>query len=84
LISRADSLNKVLQALSPVFGGPMVLPIHGKPGEHAIRVLVRATKASRAPLNLLPGFFLNGSDGRASAQAEAVLRDGSTLPLAEL
>jgi tRNA1(Val) A37 N6-methylase TrmN6 len=84
LICRADALDKVLEALSPTFGGLLVLPVHSKPQEHAIRVLVRATKASRAPLCLLPPLFLHGSDGRASAEAEAILRLGSTLPLAEL
>ncbi len=84
LICRADSLDKVLQALSPAFGGLLVLPIHSKPGEHAIRVLVRGTKASHAPLGLLPAIFLNGSDGRPSAEAQAILRNGSTLRLAAL
>jgi tRNA1(Val) A37 N6-methylase TrmN6 len=84
MIWRADSLDKLLQAISGAFGGPMVLPVHSRPGEPAIRVLVRATKASRTPLCLLPGLFLNGSDGRPSVEAEAVLRNGSTLPLAEL
>ena len=84
LICRADTLDKVLEALSPAFGGLLVLPVHSTPEGHAIRVLVRGTKASRAPLCLLPPLFLHGSDGRASAQAEAILRLGSTLPLADL
>jgi hypothetical protein len=42
---------------------------------------VRATKASRAPLVLLPGFVLNDASGRPTAQAEAVLRGDAVLPL---
>ena len=50
----------------------------------AIRVLLRAVKDSRAPLTLLPGLVLNGDDGRPTAAAEAVLREGAALPLGEL
>jgi hypothetical protein len=45
---------------------------------------VRATKASRAPLALLPGFVLNDRSGRPTAQAESVLRDGAALLLSEI
>src|SRR6516164_6209138 len=84
MIWRADGLADVLQALAPVFGAVAVLPVH--PGEEkaAIRVLVRATKASRAPLALLPGFVLNDRSGRPTAQAESVLRAGAALPLSEI
>jgi tRNA1(Val) A37 N6-methylase TrmN6 len=58
--------------------------VHPKPDAPAIRVLVRAVKGSRAPLALLPGLVLAGADGRPSAAAEAVLRHGGALPLADL
>jgi len=82
MIWRADRLAELLQALASAFGAATVLPVH--PGERkaAIRVLVRATKASRAPLVLLPGFVLNEASGRPTAEAEAVLRGGTSLPLA--
>jgi tRNA1(Val) A37 N6-methylase TrmN6 len=83
LIWRADGLGDVLDALAPSFGGIGVLPVHPKPGAPAIRVLVRAVKASRAPLALCPGLFLNDASGRPEPAAEAVLRDGATLGFAE-
>jgi tRNA1(Val) A37 N6-methylase TrmN6 len=83
MIWRADGLAEVLSALEPRFGGMTVLPVHGNAGQPAIRVLVRATKGSRAPLALLPGLTLNGSDGRPTAEAENVLRHARPLPLAE-
>jgi tRNA1(Val) A37 N6-methylase TrmN6 len=83
LIWRTDGLADVLRALAGAFGAVLVLPVHGKPAEPAIRVLVRATKASRAPLALLPGFVLNDAAGRPTADAEAVLREGAALPLGE-
>jgi tRNA1(Val) A37 N6-methylase TrmN6 len=84
LIWRAQGLAEVLDALAPAFGGVSVLPIHSKVERPALRVIVRARKGSRAPLLLFPGFFLNDAAGRPTAQAEAVLREGATLPLAEI
>lgn len=84
LIWRADGLADVLAALSrAAFGAIAVLPVHARPQQAAIRVLVRAVKASRAPLALLPAFALADAGGRPTPQAEAVLRHGATLPLAQ-
>jgi tRNA1(Val) A37 N6-methylase TrmN6 len=82
LIWRADGLDAVLAALAEGFGAIAVLPLHPKPGALAIRVLVRAGKASRAPLSLLPGFTLADTAGKPTAEAEAVLRGNAVLPLA--
>jgi tRNA1(Val) A37 N6-methylase TrmN6 len=83
LIWRADALDAMLAAVSADFGAIAVLPVHPKPCAPAIRVLVRAVKASGAPLSLLPGFFLNDAAGKPTAEAEAVLRGATRLPLAE-
>lgn len=83
LIWRADGLADVLASLSADFGGIAVLPVHSKPAAPAIRVLVRAVKASRAPLSLWPGFCLADAAGRPTVEAEAVLRGSVVLPLAE-
>ena len=84
MIWRADRLEDVLGALSPRFGGIAILPVHGRAGQPAIRVLARAVKGSRAPLVLYPGLALNDDNGRPTSAAEAILRDGLTLPLADL
>jgi tRNA1(Val) A37 N6-methylase TrmN6 len=81
LIWRADGLADVLAALSKDFGAITVLPLHPKPGAAAIRVLVRATKGSRAPLALLPSFLLADADSKPTAAAEAILRSGEALSL---
>ena len=82
LIWRADGLAEVLAALEGGFGDVAVLPVHGRAGLPAIRVLVRARKGSGAPLTLLPGLMLNDEDGKPTAAAEAVLRGAQALPLA--
>jgi tRNA1(Val) A37 N6-methylase TrmN6 len=83
LVWRPDGLFDVLTALEPGFGAITLLPVHPKPGEAAIRVLVRAVKASRAPLTVLPGLVLNDPSGRPTEEAEAVLRTGAALALGE-
>jgi tRNA1(Val) A37 N6-methylase TrmN6 len=81
LIWRADGLAEVLAALAAGFGGVTILPVHPRPGAPAIRVVVRATKSSRAPLVLLPQLLLADADGKPTPRAEAVLRGGDELPL---
>jgi len=83
LIWRADALVQVLSVVEREFGGLTVLPIYPRPNAAAIRVLVRAAKAS-TPLELLPGLMLNDAEGRPSAEAEEILRNGVVLPLAKL
>jgi tRNA1(Val) A37 N6-methylase TrmN6 len=82
LIWRADGLGEVLAALDGRFGEIAVLPVHGRAGQPAIRVLVRAIKSSRAPFALLPGLMLNDEAGKPTEEAEAVLRGAQALPLA--
>ena len=84
LIHHADGLAEILGLIEPAFGAVAVQPVHPKPRAAAIRVLVRAVNARRAPLAVLPGLVLNGPDGRPTAEAEAVLRHGAVLPLAQV
>jgi tRNA1(Val) A37 N6-methylase TrmN6 len=82
LIWRADGVGDVLAALAGDFGAIALLPIHPKPGAPAIRVLARGVKAGSGPLARLPGLVLADADGKPSAEAESVLRQGAALPLA--
>ncbi|MGZ8367710.1 MAG: tRNA1(Val) (adenine(37)-N6)-methyltransferase [Rhodoplanes sp.] len=82
LIYPAERLAEVLAALGKSFGAIAVLPVYAKPGASAIRILVRAVKGSRAPLAILPRLMLNNEKNVPTAEAEAILRSGSPLPLA--
>jgi tRNA1(Val) A37 N6-methylase TrmN6 len=84
MIWRTDGLARVLAALEPHFGGNTILPVHGRTGEPAIRILVQSTKESRAPLVLLPALFLNDRAGHPTAEAESVLRGARPLPVGEV
>ncbi len=81
LIWRADGLGDVLAALATGFGALSVIPIHPKPNAGAIRVLVHAARQRSGPLKVLPGLVLVDADGKPTAEAEAVLRDGAALSL---
>jgi tRNA1(Val) A37 N6-methylase TrmN6 len=81
LIHRAEALPEVLSALAGRFGGAVVVPLHPREGEPALRVLVRAVKGSRAPLELRPGLVLHNADNAFRPRIAAILRDGAGLPL---
>ena len=81
VIFRADGLVDLIGALAPRFGAIAVLPVHGKPDAHAIRIIVGAVKGSNAPPTILPGLVLAAEDGTPTEAAEAVLRHGAELPL---
>jgi tRNA1(Val) A37 N6-methylase TrmN6 len=79
VIFRADGVTELLNALGSEFGGIVLLPVHGKPGARAIRVIAGAVKGSRAPPAILPGLVLAADDGTPTQAAEAVLRHGTEL-----
>lgn len=84
MIWRADGLAEVLAALSRGFGSLAVQPVHGEPGRPAIRILVRAVKGGRAPLQVLPGVTLNGDGGTPAADVATALEGRGALALAAL
>jgi tRNA1(Val) A37 N6-methylase TrmN6 len=79
LIWRADGLAEVLATVAPAFGATVVVPVHPGPDKPAIRILLTATKASRAPLSLLPPLLLADGAGKPTPAADALLRDGVAL-----
>jgi len=83
LIWRADGLAAILAALSRGFGSIAVLPVHPKPEMAAIRVLVVATKGSRAPLTILPELLLADAAGAATPQAQAISRGEAVVQLSK-
>src|ERR1700756_4476236 len=59
LIWRADGLAEVLAALDRGFGSLRILPVHGDAATPAIRVLIRAIKAGKAPTQIHAALMLN-------------------------
>ncbi|MDO8533279.1 MAG: methyltransferase [Xanthobacteraceae bacterium] len=79
LIHRPEAMATILAALAGRFGAAELVPIHPRPGEPAIRLLVRAKKGRRTPPMIQPGFVLADAEGRPSLEAEAVLRGVAAL-----
>jgi tRNA1(Val) A37 N6-methylase TrmN6 len=81
LIHRADRLADLLALLGAKAGSFQVRPVQPFADAPAKRVLVRAVKAGKAPLRLLPALVLHDrAGGRHTAEAEAILRGRAELP----
>ncbi len=80
LIHRADRLADLLALLSAKCGGIRIRPIHPFDDVPAKRVLVRAVKTGKAPLELLPPLVLHDrTGGKHKPQTEAILRGEAEL-----
>jgi tRNA1(Val) A37 N6-methylase TrmN6 len=82
LIHRAHRLGEILVALDGRLGGVEVLPIYPNAQASAKRVIVRARKGSRAPLQILRGLNLHPnetSNDKYTPEADAVLRGEALL-----
>lgn len=82
LIHRADRLEDVLRAAGDL-GDLRVFPLWPGAGKPAKRVIVAGRKGGRGLLRLLPGLVLHEPDGRFTAEASRVLRQGQAIPLWE-
>jgi tRNA1(Val) A37 N6-methylase TrmN6 len=86
LIYAADRLDALLVALAGRLGGLAVFPLWpgGRDGQRpAKRVLVSGRRLSQAPFTLLPGLVLHRPDGGYTPEADAILRHGQALDLAD-
>jgi tRNA1(Val) A37 N6-methylase TrmN6 len=79
-IIRADRLQEALDALPPT--GVTIFPLWPHAGDAAKRVIVQARKAARSPLTLLAGLVMHEEGGNYTREADAVLRGGGSLALA--
>jgi tRNA1(Val) A37 N6-methylase TrmN6 len=81
VIHRADRLADILIALAPKAGSFQVRPIAAFADAPAKRVIVRAARAGKAPLRLLPALVLHEREAAAkhSPEAEAILRGEARL-----
>ncbi len=87
LIQKAPRLKDCLQAIDDRLGTVTVIPIAGRTGRDADRVLITAIKGGRAPFRLTSPVVLHDGDrhmrdGEDYAPAiRDVLRDGAAFPM---
>lgn len=80
VIHRADRLGDLLDLLSPKAGSFRIRPVHPFADQPAKRVLLRAVKTGKAPLQLLPALVLHDRSGaKHTPEAEAILRGEAAL-----
>jgi tRNA1(Val) A37 N6-methylase TrmN6 len=82
LIWRADGLAEVLAALDRGFGSLAIQPVHGDGNSPAIRILIRAIKGGKAPVQLFAALLLNDESGMPNKQVQDMLAGKGVLPLA--
>jgi tRNA1(Val) A37 N6-methylase TrmN6 len=80
-VHRADRIDALLALLTGRAGEITIFPLWPAAGRAASRILVRARKQVATPARLLPGLILHEPDGRFTAAADAVLREGAALEL---
>jgi len=80
-VQRADRLGALLAHLEGHAGEQVVFPLWPRAGTAAKRVLVRARKGIATPLRLAAGLALHETDGRYTAEADAILRGRTGLAL---
>lgn len=80
VIHRADRLADLLALLGARCGSFVIRPVQPFADQPAKRVVIRARKAGRAPLQLLPPLILHDRSGAKHApEAEAILRGEAAL-----
>lgn len=80
LIHRADALPACLDALRGRYGGITIRPVHARAEAPAIRLLISATRGSRAALSLRPPLVLHDPDGSFTPEAAALHRGAPWPP----
>lgn len=76
----ADGLAQLLAAFDQRFGAITVLPLIPRPASAATRLLIRATKGSRAPLRLLASRAMHGEEGNNFVpEFDSILRGEAVL-----
>jgi tRNA1(Val) A37 N6-methylase TrmN6 len=79
VIHRADRLDDIVALVAGKAGEIAILPLWPKAGKSAKRLILRARKGIRTGTTMLPGLVLHETDGKYTAAAETVLRDGAAL-----
>ena len=80
LIYRADCFQEIIASFEQKVGGVIVYPIWPRENQPATRLIIRATKGSKAPTKMLPGLILHDHP-KYTAAAERLLKRGEALDL---
>ncbi len=79
IIYRTEKLGEILACSQGRFGGLEIMPIHSRADEPAKRIIARGTRASRAPMAIVPGFVVHNMDGSFTHDADVIFKGKSRL-----
>lgn len=79
MIYRAQSIGQIIAATQGRFGGVTIMPIYSRADEPAKRLLIRATKGSKAPIIFAPPLIIHNNDGSFTPEIDAVLKGEAFL-----
>ncbi|WAX94733.1 methyltransferase [Aminobacter sp. NyZ550] len=79
IIARPEQLAAILTALEGRFGKAEIVPVHPRADAAAIRIIVRAVRASRAPLTLCPPLVLRDPGDSFSQRADDISNGRASL-----
>ncbi len=79
VIHRADRLGDILAVLQKGCGRLKVIPLWPAQDQSAKRVIVQGIKGDKGPLELTRGLVLHEKDGRPTAVANTIAREGAAL-----
>jgi len=80
VIARPVSLDPVLAAITGRFGSAEIVPVYARANTPAIRIVVRARRASRGQLSLMPPLILHEPSGDGfSARADSINNGRASL-----
>lgn len=79
IIARPESLVPILNAMEGRFGNAEIIPVHPRADASAIRVIVRAVRASRAAMRICPPLVLHDEGGGFSQRADDINNGSASL-----
>ncbi len=77
LMHRMESVPEILAVLRPKLGALEIIPIVGKAGKPAERVIIRGVLGSRKPFAIRPPVVVHTAAGASTSAADALLRAGA-------
>lgn len=79
VIHRADSMDRIIQALGRSFGAIDIFPLWPAKNKPAKRVIIRAIKDRKSPTTLHQGIILHDENGKYTKEAEDILRGNNEI-----
>ena len=79
VIHRMETVPEILELLRGKLGALEVIPVVGKAGKPAERVIIRGVLASRKAFAIHSPVVIHNADNTPTAAAESILRDGQGI-----